>query len=732
MKKKLQRKNLFIFLIVLLNLLFMNIGYSRLSSEEELEPVLCTLSEEYKEWEKLSEEEKEKTIMPPMCDSEKDNLPYQSFSFDVKGSLPSSYDVRTQSFAPTLKNQQSTGGCWAFSATTALETYSKKKLKLSTVYSTRHIEYSSTREFLNSAINDHGYNREIGSGGNNYMTSSYLVNGYGPISEIEMPFENNENKIDISEIQNKNILLDVNNVVLKYSNQGSKCTQSEIEDIKNYVLEDGAVMINTYITLSSSYYNPTTAAFYYNGTAPINHAVTIIGWDDNYSKTNFPSNNQPTSNGAWIVQNSYGSAFGENGYYYISYEDVHVCDFYMVIDEADTEVEDNSYIYDKLGYISFMGYNSTSGEGYTHAYAMNVFTKESGKTETLKEITFGTNGTGTYKIYYKTGNAGNSTISTMTEIGSGSIDYPGYITHKLDSPILLDENVTDFSIAIYYDMETSTKPVPVSVASTTKYKYVTIEEGQSYISLNGTSWLDLSTRSYATIASIKAFTNDVDYSLTLNSATVTNNTNNVLLQLSTTSRNIDKNNLKLVIKNSSGEVIIPTNIAYINENNTLKNINITLSSSIKNDTYTVYVYYQNDYIGSISQQITTEVITSSTYTIDQTNLLIYVSPTTTITSFKSNISGSSNTIYKDESITTSGYVTTGMTIDNYSIIVRGDVTGDGYVKMNDVMKICNYIVEGTGMNETIYQKAADVTRDSSIKMNDVMKIAKYIVEGGTL
>ena len=73
-----------------------------------------------------------------------------------------------------------------------------------------------------------------------------------------------------------------------------------------------------------------------------------------------------------------------------------------------------------------------------------------------------------------------------------------------------------------------------------------------------------------------------------------------------------------------------------------------------------------------------------------------------------------------------------MMIDDYIIILRGDVTGDGLVKVNDVMKISKYTVEGTGLENRYFMKAADVTNDSLVKVNDVMKISKYTVEGGTL
>lgn len=53
------------------------------------------------------------------------------------------------------------------------------------------------------------------------------------------------------------------------------------------------------------------------------HAVSIVGWDDNYSKDNFtsPNGNKPEKDGAYIALNSWGEDWGDNGYFYISYED---------------------------------------------------------------------------------------------------------------------------------------------------------------------------------------------------------------------------------------------------------------------------------------------------------------------------------------------------------------------------------------------------------------------------
>ena len=47
-----------------------------------------------------------------------------------------------------------------------------------------------------------------------------------------------------------------------------------------------------------------------------NHAICVVGWDDNYSKDNF--NSKPAGDGAFLIKNSWGST---QSYFYISYYD---------------------------------------------------------------------------------------------------------------------------------------------------------------------------------------------------------------------------------------------------------------------------------------------------------------------------------------------------------------------------------------------------------------------------
>ena len=68
----------------------------------------------------------------------------------------------------------------------------------------------------------------------------------------------------------------------------------------------------------------------------------------------------------------------------------------------------------------------------------------------------------------------------------------------------------------------------------------------------------------------------------------------------------------------------------------------------------------------------------------------------------------------------------------YTLSVRGDVTGNGQAKMADVMKIATHIIEGNVIKGEAFEMAADITGDGKIKMNDVMKLATFIIDGGRL
>ena len=670
-------------------------------------PVICQKSEEYIKWENLSDEEKENSIMPIMCDMSTvyETPTITKFNYSkVKASLPASFDTRQTSYKTSVKNQKSTKLCWGYAATSALEMYAKKNGLGSIYLSPRHMEYCSTRTFLNGAVNEYGVDRELNDGGHYLMSASYFINNLGPIAETEMPFSETINTINISNIQNKKVLYDVNGISLNInSSNNNACTSAQIEDIKRLVYENGSVATTTYFDTSQLYFYSSTNAYNYKGSQPADHGVLIVGWDDNYKITNFTAYSRPKNPGAWIVQNSHGTTFGEKGYYYISYEDVHICDIYMGIKDVDKYVEDNAYVYDKLGYMSAAGYETKV------AYAMNVFKKEYGKEELLKEVAFASYDTGKYKIYFKEGNAKNTTISNMTLIGSGNITHAGYTTHKFETSKLLRDVVTDFSIAVYFEMDSFLYPVASVVKDDSEYKYLNLEPEKSFISLVGTSWQDL--YSDNSMSTIKAFTDDKDRDLSIKTIEKSIVSGKYTIKANLKYSDINLDYVSMILKDKNGN--------KIDVNYTISNTGV-ISFSLTNliaQNYNIELYYKEDYLSTSSFEIVTGTIRSSVYEIDQTNKLIYVPKEESIATLGNNISGLST------SVTGFGNAYTGLVIEGYVVIVKGDVAGDdGLVKMNDIMKLATYINKEIALDE--YELVAgDMDNDGYVKMNDVMIIA---------
>ena len=69
-----------------------------------------------------------------------------------------------------------------------------------------------------------------------------------------------------------------------------------------------------------------------------------------------------------------------------------------------------------------------------------------------------------------------------------------------------------------------------------------------------------------------------------------------------------------------------------------------------------------------------------------------------------------------------------MTIDNYTVIVKGDVTSDGVINISDVVKIADHTIKQNTLTKDYYMEAAEVTKDNVINISDVVKIADYTLD----
>lgn len=326
-------------------------------------------SERYKEYLNLPEDKKKNALVPTMYDV---GMPVNTYNnplykarilragVNAKFTLQDVIPENTQ-----IKNQMQTNSCWAFATLSSLETnlaltnYNKgKNTKKVYDYSERHMVYATSKYFLNDTQNPTGYNKTPSNGGSWLMSSSYLANGYGAVPEEEMPFENNENTIDIEEIKNKTTSTQICDTMEYpgYSTLGENEKAAIMSVIKQNIQNYGAVYAAVHGDINTdgeqSCYNQETSAKYCENTTShiANHAVSIIGWDDDYSVDNFAGSAKPKSNGAWIIRNSWGEDFGDNGLMYVSYEDANISSSGMfgIVRTLDTANYDNAYLYDEL------------------------------------------------------------------------------------------------------------------------------------------------------------------------------------------------------------------------------------------------------------------------------------------------------------------------------------------------------------------------------------------------
>ncbi len=469
-------------------------------------------SDKYKIWLNLSEEEKKKYIEPIKYDIEystnKNNMARM-----LKSSSKSYFDLRDVISGMKVKNQMSTSQCWAFSTLSSLETNLSLLNDKKYIYdfSERHLEYATSLTFKNNVKNSIGYNREVGSGGTTLMALSYLTNGTGAIQETDMPFENNENKIEISEIQNKKTCTKVNDWVI-FPNFKSDDTESKrtekINNIKSHIEKYGSVFacINTGQSFYS-YYNMATGAYYVPNAQLGDHAVSVIGWDDNYAVENFNSSNRPAKPGAFIVRNSWGEQFTTDnpnnaGYLFVSYEDPVIGSVLTGIVDSENKVwYDELYQHDKLGINSIMTLSTPK------VYAANIFDKQSAKQEFITSVSIAIMSEQTCNIYINEKN-GNLNKNDLKLVYSGTEELkPGYHTIKLENPIkIIGEK---FAVAVEYTCGNGTAKVGVENVNTSTYSTEKLESNRSYISnaLNG-NWIDL--KDSGAIANIKVFTNNTD------------------------------------------------------------------------------------------------------------------------------------------------------------------------------------------------------------------------------
>lgn len=340
--------------------------------------------------------------------------------------LPSKYDSRDFGYITPSRNQVIAGTCWAFATCDAVEALSNK-LGYSDGYLSPQLMSNCHYGFLLTKT----------QGGNFEMATSIMANLQSLAYEDSFPY------VALDEVCPDFTPDDFP----AYTLGAYFLPSGDITAIKQCIMDYGAVGASMFYDskyLSGNVYKCT-------GEEAANHAVSLIGWDDEER--------------VFLAKFNWGPSVFDNGVLKISYDDsVIMSDCTAFTTRVDKTEVTNAYYYDKSGM-----FGARIWDGVEKMSTLSYFTPK-GK-EKLTRV-------GTYV-------AGNSTEITFAVMIDSEIPftktiqcpYAGFYSVKLDNPVIVDNT---FIVAVDYG-----NTVPLESKNEDYNDPTFIPVGSQYIQVNG-------------------------------------------------------------------------------------------------------------------------------------------------------------------------------------------------------------------------------------------------------
>lgn len=435
----------------------------------------------------------------------------------IGGALPSKLDPREDPWYITpIRDQGHYGSCWAhgllFTAEAyilknhLLPQYNNKTLNLSERV-LNHIAYNQDKypdsyDPLHNSVGEYTISTMspdqpsyYSDGGSVYRGASILQRWLGVVNECDaegnINHDTSYDDIPKSGIDDMDVkyISPLSGNTLAHMENAILLDPTEKDVIKKNIIKNGALTCS-YLA-EESYLGSDKVSFYCYKDEESDHAVAVVGWDDDYNRKKFDSNEDeiPKNNGAWLIRNSWGTDYGDGGYFWISYEDKtfsKVC----AVEMGTNDDFDNNYYY-----AGNFCYPDDFDSDLRIASVFRV-KEEGGERQELRAIslaydTYNVDYTVTvYKDSYEDLLENPGTGRMPVSSASGYYEYPGIHTIMLDDPVDLKAGEA-FSVVIGLTQRFG-KKISLYVEKAKHDVVVNQHPGEAYLDQNGEGLKDVS------------------------------------------------------------------------------------------------------------------------------------------------------------------------------------------------------------------------------------------------
>lgn len=221
---------------------------------------------------------------------------------DYDVDLPASVDWREKGVVTDVKNQGFCGSCWAFTTVEMLESY----LKLEEEGELKELSAQQVTSCVPNPLNCGGGG---GCGGSVPILGFTYAQLFGVVEEHEYPYTSGTTTVT------GDCLYDAYKTNSSVFARGYETLpHNDLKAVMQHIATVGPLAVSVAASPWGSYSSGVFDSCDYNGNIVINHAVQLVGYGTDEEHGDY-----------WLVRNSWGRSWGENGYIRLKRESTEVC-----------------------------------------------------------------------------------------------------------------------------------------------------------------------------------------------------------------------------------------------------------------------------------------------------------------------------------------------------------------------------------------------------------------------